>query len=135
MNRYSSDSTTDLFLPLKPCVEIWVWRTKCSRFHSLLTKSFNSSEYPLFQHLQKICSIAVVLHQRGCLLDLLGADVPVTVGDLLRTGHHESLTCFDGLDEQRSFEHCLVRAGIEPGHAPAHNDHFEHAAVQILAID
>src|SRR5258705_13469528 len=49
------------------------------------------SEYALFQHLQKINAIEIVLHGSRSALYLSGANVSVAKSDFLRARHHQPL--------------------------------------------
>src|ERR1044071_2235271 len=84
------------------------------------------SENALFEHLQKINSITIVLHGGGSSFNLAGRNIPVAIGNLLRASDHQSLTRLNGLNKERRFEHSLVSPRIKPSHASAHYDHVQH---------
>ena len=58
----------------------------------------------------------------------------LAICDLFWTGDVEALAALDGGDELRSLKQRIVRAGVEPGHAAAHDFDIELACLEIAAI-
>src|SRR5579859_6932195 len=94
-----------------------------------------SSKHAFLQHLQKVVSIAIVLHGSGNPFHLLRADVALAISNLLGARDHQALASLDGLNEKRGLKHRLVGSCIEPCHSAAHYSHVEHSAFQILAVN
>ena len=59
----------------------------------------------------------------------------MVVGNLFEACHFPTLAMLYGLDECRSLEQGIVRAGIEPRETSAHELHFEFSGSQELLID
>ncbi len=66
--------------------------------------------------------------------DLFGADITRAIGDFFRARHHQPLPLLDRLDVETGFHQRLMRARIEPGHASAHDHHFQLAALEVRLV-
>ena len=66
---------------------------------------------------------------------LRGGDEAQAIGDLFRAGDVESLAAFDGVDEDGGFKERVVGAGVEPGHAAAHDLDAERAGLEVAAVE
>ena len=84
--------------------------------------------------LHEVLAVAVLQHGLGEFFNLFGRDPAGTVGNFFQTGHFEALAFFERGDELAGFEQAVVRAGVEPGVAPAHDFDIELGLSQVAGV-
>src|SRR5580700_483572 len=83
----------------------------------------------------QVYTVSAIVEGGGEAFELRGVDVSGAIGDLFGTGDLQSLALLDGLDESGSFEQRVVRAGVEPCHATAHDLGVQLAAIEIEPVE
>ncbi len=89
----------------------------------------------LLDHAQEVLPVRVRAHRPGNPRDVVGADVPHAVGDLLDAGHHEALPLLDRLHEERRLQQRLVGAGVEPRDAAPEPLDVQRAPLEVVEVD
>jgi hypothetical protein len=77
----------------------------------------------------------IVFGQRLCqLLQLHGFDEAIAVGNFFKSGHFQTLSDFDGLNEIAGFHKALVGAGVKPSIATVQAFQIELVGFKVCAV-